>query len=131
MNYHVPRRLIYAFAASFFATGIPYWLIPYNQVNLPDALIAPGLIVVCFAALLMCLLDVVPFWKVTAVISATVPAVVIVRVIVEGVADPTSHNLWPFEVIIAIFVGFLCTLPGAAVGFLIAKLLDRKAGKIL
>jgi len=42
-----------AYLLAFLAAGIPYWLIPYHQVNLPSALISPGLLVVVLAALLL------------------------------------------------------------------------------
>ncbi|HET8700783.1 MAG TPA: hypothetical protein VFL97_03845 [Nitrococcus sp.] len=36
-------RLAIAFTASFLAVGIPYWLIPYGMLNLPEALLRPAL----------------------------------------------------------------------------------------
>lgn len=110
-----------AFAVSFLAVGLPYWLIPYKSVNLPDALIAPGLLVVCAAALLLRAHRIAPFWRTTAVIGAAVPAAVFARVIAEGLQDPTSHNLWPLEIIIAAVLGFICALAGAAAGSLAAR----------
>lgn len=112
--------IIPAFAVSFLAVGLPYWLIPYNRVNLPDALIAPELLVVCIAALLLRVFQAAPFWRTTAFIGAAVPAAVLARVIVEGLLDPTSHNLWPLEIIIAAFLGFVCALAGAIAGSLAA-----------
>jgi hypothetical protein len=38
--------------------------------------------------------------------------------------DPTSHNLWPIEVMIAMVVGMAIAWPGAAIG----ELLRRFAG---
>jgi hypothetical protein len=38
------------------------------------------------------------------------------RVVVDTSQDPTSHNLWPFEVGLAWFVGLLASLTGAALG---------------
>ena len=62
------------FVAGFFAVGVPYWLIPYNAINLPDAVIGAGLVVVAAAAALA-------------------------RVVVEGIQDSISHNLWPLAII--------------------------------
>ena len=114
---------ISACIAALAAVGIPYWVIPYNKVNLPDALLGPGLVVVCISSLLLCLYHIAPFWRATLIMGATVPGVVIIRVLVEGVRDPTSHNLWPFEVIIAGLVGVACAGPGAVAGVLLMKLL--------
>ena len=84
---------------SFFAVGVPYWMIPYNKLNLPNALITPGLFAVVFAALMLRAYGVASFWKVTGIVGASVPAAVLARVIWDGAHDPTSHNLWPFEIL--------------------------------
>lgn len=111
-----------AYLMSFLAVGIPYWLIPYHQVNLPSALIGPGLVLVVLAALGLRALSVASFWKITRVLGTTLAAAVLVRVIVEGIRDPSSHNLWPFEILIALLLGFACAVAGAAAGSLIARL---------
>jgi len=120
-----PNWLLVAFITSFFAVGGPYWLIPYNKVNVPDALIGPGLFLVGFSALLLRAYRVASFWQVTGFVGASVPAAVFARVVVEGAQDSTSHNLWPLEVIIASLVGFVCAITGSLIGSLIATLLAR------
>ena len=128
MNQIKPNLLSVAFVLSFLAVGIPYWLIPYNKVNLPSALIKPGLLVVVFAALLIRSHRATSFWRVVSIVGASVPAAVFARVIVDGVKDPSSHNLWPFEVIIALLMGFLCALAGAVAGSLVSTLVARRGG---
>ena len=120
--------LLTGFLASLLAVGIPYWVIPYSSVSLPDALIGFGVIVVILAALALRAWVTAPFWKTTLVIGASVPAVVLARVFVEATADPTSHNLWPLEITIAMGVGFAAALIGTVAGSLIAKLMPRRAG---
>jgi hypothetical protein len=114
-----------AFVASFLAVGVPYWLIPYNKISLPNTLITPGLLVVGFLALMLCLFRVDRFWKVIGIIGSSVPAAVLARVLVEIWEDPASHNLWPFEVIIALMLGLSCALAGTIVGSLAARLVRR------
>jgi hypothetical protein len=114
-----------AFVASFLAVGVPYWLIPYNKISLPDTLITPGLLVVGFSALMLYLFKVARSRKVIGIIGSSVPAAVLARVLVETWEDPTSHNLWPFEVIIALMLGLSCALAGAIVGSLFARLVRR------
>lgn len=47
------------------------------------------------------------------------------RVVVDGLRDPTSHNLWPFEVVFAVVFGFgLAFLAG-----LFGRLLRRMLGQ--
>lgn len=111
-----------AFLISFFAVGLPYWVVPYNQVNLPSTLIGPELIVIAVVALALQAKAIRPFWKTVKTIGSAPAAAVLARVIVEGLRDPSSHNLWPFEIIIAMALGFACSLAGAVIGNLIAKL---------
>ena len=120
-----------AFALAFFVVGIPYWLIPYNKINLPDALVTSSLLVVCAAALLLRFFIGIPFWKIVRIVGAAVPATVIARVVVECVQDPISHNLWPFEVVIAILVGFSCAASGSLIGLVLEKMLRANGGRHL
>ena len=114
--------------ASFLAVGIPYWCIPYGKVNLPGALLGPSLIVVVISALLLRIYGVAALWRVIWMLGGSAALAVMARVVVDGVRDPTSHNLWPFEVIIALVIGFACSASGAIAGSLIARLLPNRPG---
>ncbi len=116
-----------AFVASFLAVGVPYWLIPYSKISLPDALVAPGMLVVVLGALMLRSCGVASFWRVTSIVGASVPAAVFARVIADVAADPTSHNLWPLEIIIALPMGLAGALVGATAGSLFGKLAARRA----
>jgi hypothetical protein len=115
-----------AFLASFFAVGIPYWMISYGTIYLPNALYGPGLYVVGAAAFLLCVFRVAKVGRVAVIIGASVPAAVFARVVVEGVMDPTSHNLWPLEIIIALIAGLICSSAGSITGTLVAVLLPAQ-----
>lgn len=115
-------------AASFLAVGIPYWPIPYSNLNLPDAVLEPGLVVVAISALLLRIYGVAALWRVIWMVGGSVALAVMARVVVDGVRDPTSHNLWPFEIIIALVIGFACSASGAITGSLIARLLPNRPG---
>ena len=45
-------------------------------------------------------------WRVAAALPALAMGFVILRIIVDGMRDPTSHNLWPFEIL---QVGAVCS----------------------
>lgn len=47
------------------------------------------------------------------------------RVLVEVIADPTDHNLWPFEVAVAAGVGFGSGLVGASAGWLVGRIRNK------
>lgn len=113
------RNWLYlAFLAGVLAVGIPYWLMPYGQVSLPSALMTPALAVVVVAAFLARIGRTASFWRVVFVVGSAVPAAVFMRVVRDTTQDPTSHNLWPFEVIIALMVGLSCSLSGTLVGMI-------------
>ena len=120
--------LVAAFVLGFFAVGVPYWQTPYAKVSLPDTLYGAGLLVVGVLAAAARGFGKARLLAVILVVGASVPAAVLARVAVDTAKDPTSHNLWPFEFIIAALVGVLCASAGALVGSLPALLLtDRDA----
>jgi hypothetical protein len=115
---------VLAFVLCFLAVGLPYWSIPYTAVSLPDTLLTPALYLVGVAALLLA-------WRVRTSIARTVvfaggslPAAVAARIAVETSQDPTSHNLFPFELAFAIGVALMAALPGAVLGRLLARLMQ-------
>jgi len=102
--------------------GVPYWLTSYDQLNLPDGVLGAGLLVVVAAAALARAAGGRPFWRVLTVMGSAVPAVVMMRVIVDVFRDSTSHNLWPFELVIAVVVGGVAALAGTLLGSLMSLL---------
>lgn len=120
--------LAVAFVIGFLAVGLPYWQIPYAKVSLPNTLYGPGLLVVGVGAAATRAFGKARFLIVFFIVGAAVPLAVLARVAVETNKDPTSHNLWPFEFIIATGVGALCSSTGALLGSLpalVAKYKDK------
>ena len=115
-----------AFAIGFLAVGLPYWQIPYAKVSLPNTLYGSGLLVVGVGAAAARAFGKARFLMVFFIVGATVPLAVLARVVVETNKDPTSHNLWPFEFIIATAVGALCSSTGALLGNLPALFAKHK-----
>ncbi len=111
-----------AFVACFLAIGIPYWLTPSRLVSLPDSLPDLGLVAVGLAAFLLAVGAGTPVWRIVLVPAASVPAAVFARVAADGLRDPTSHNLWPLEVVIAAGVGLFYAFTGALVGGVSVKI---------
>ena len=62
-------------------------------------------------------------------VGAAVPAPILARIAVDTAKDPTTHNLWPFKVIIATVIGVLCSSAGTLVGCLPA-LFSRRNGTV-
>jgi hypothetical protein len=111
-----------AFLASMLVVGLPYWRIPYAQVSLPDAVWGWPLLVSAGLAGALVFTAAAGFWRSVLWVAASVPAAVMARVLVEGVADPSSHSLWPFELILAAGPGLVAGLLGALAGMLCRRL---------
>jgi hypothetical protein len=105
--------LFAAFVLAFFAFGAMHWTLPYSDVELPNSLIGAGLVLVVVAAVLARTRGRASFWITTLVVGAAAPAAIAARVIVDTATDPTSHNLWPFELVLAGVVGHTTAAVGA------------------
>jgi urea transporter len=108
--------LIAAFLLAFLVVGLPYWRVPYAQVSLPTTLYGYGLVCVGAAALVCRAFGRTPLWWTIGIVGASVPAAVTARVIVEVAMDPTDHNLWPFELVIAGWMGVAASGVGSLLG---------------
>jgi hypothetical protein len=128
MKLHSAILLALCFVAAFFAIGLPYWQVPYSQVSLPNTLYGFGLCAVLVLSMLLRFFGKPHFLATVAAMGFAAPAVVMFRIARETAVDPTSHNLWPFEVVIAGFVGFAVALAGALFGSFVALLIRRAAG---
>ena len=45
-------------------------------------------------------------WRIAAAAPVVMMALVVLRILVDAARDPTSHNLWPFEIVM--WGGFSC-----------------------
>ena len=113
------------FAAAFLAAGIPWWTAPYNHFTFSHPLSLLGcLAFVCIAAW-------VAGWTSLGlgrgglVVGGAVPCAVLARVVVETLRDPTSHNLWPFEVVFSGVFGFGAAYAAGLLGLLCRGLLKE------
>jgi len=115
-------RIIASVLAGVLACGVPLWPVPYRQVSMPENPSAStwlllGAVAGLIAGYLLRQRKRVPVLAVTAGFALGVVG----RVAVETANDPTSHNLWPFEVAIAGAIG----LVAAVLGVGLARLLQR------
>jgi CDP-diglyceride synthetase len=85
-----------------------------------------GLLVVGVLAAAACAFGKARLLTVIFTVGGAVPAPILARVVVDTAKGPTSHNLWPFEFIIAAVVGVCCSSAGALVGSLPARLSRHK-----
>jgi H+/Cl- antiporter ClcA len=104
----------------FLAGGLPLWPTPYNSIDLsnPEFLglwIVAGTIAGGFAAALSNL----SMHRSAALLGAGFGMAVLARVLFETIQDPTTHNLWPFEVAIGVAVGLLAGVAGTLLVYLV------------
>lgn len=121
------RRAAVVFAA-FLVCGVLLWPIPYSQVSLPGnpssgLLLLLGGAVGFVAAFLIRPGFAAPWLAVPMGFALAVLA----RVTVETSRDPTSHNLWPFEVVILGGIGLAAGLIGVTLARLIQRLAPARA----
>jgi hypothetical protein len=119
--------LLLAFIACYFAGGAFEWrgsYLDYLKKDLPlETLLLLGM-----AALLMSLIFGVQFGVSAFVIGSAYPAIVFTRVVLDGMKNPRNHNLWPFEIALAIGLAMGLTLPFAGLGALLHRFLHRGPG---
>jgi ABC-type branched-subunit amino acid transport system permease subunit len=117
------RTLVLASCAAFLVVGIPYWMKPLSGLSLPRDILGVPLVAVGVIAALACLVGRTGFWKTGLAMSASVPAAVMARVVCEVALDPGTHNLWPFELVLATGPALAAGFTGAAIGSLARRLL--------
>lgn len=122
------QRTALLFGVAFVVAALLYWPAFEAKRNLPDALYGAPLAVAAATALIDALLSRRPFVRSLWVGTAVLPAAVFARVVHDGLRDPTSHNLWPFEIAIAIGVGLPAALAGSVLGWLVLRVTGRGRG---
>jgi hypothetical protein len=118
-------RTALLFGVAFVVAALLYWPAFESKTNLPDALYGAPLAVAALTALADAVLSRRPFARALWIGAAVLPAAVFARVVYDGLRDPTSHNLWPFEIAIAVGVGLPAALAGAALGWLVLRVTGR------
>jgi hypothetical protein len=117
-----PLPLASAFVGTFFLVGIPYWTIPIQQLSLPDDLSMASLATSAVFAAIACTIGRQPAWAAGLAIAAGVLAVVMARVLVDVLGDSSSHNLWPFEIVLALGYALPAGCAGAGLCWLAKRI---------
>lgn len=116
-----------AFLPAFLIAGLSYWSIPLKQLSLPSSLSLAGYAAVFLCAYAARAFGRVPALAAIALAGAALPAVVIVRIVVDVARHPDTHGLAGIEVAIALFVGLACAVPGGLIGMLASPRRARAA----
>ena len=123
-----PRRVfawvsIAVAASCCLLAGVSYWTVPYNKLSLPDGLFGPGLVLAGCGALALQWWR-ADRWRATLLImTASMVAVVAVRIVIDLMRDSSRHNLLPFELAIAALCGAAVAAAGIGAGSLLRRCL--------
>jgi hypothetical protein len=112
----------FVFIAAFVGSGLPFWLTPYARIGEQTWAIAALVVVLPLAAGLR-LTGVAGLLATVTILPAAMLAANAVRIAVDTGVDPTSHNLWPLELILTLVAGLVAAVAGYVIGMLIAGVL--------
>ncbi|GLH68818.1 hypothetical protein GETHPA_03510 [Geothrix rubra] len=117
------RAFLGCLGLAFFAAGIPWWLAPYNRFSFSTPPAILGTLAFLGVAAWASGWTRLGLSKATVAAGAAVPLAVMARVIVDTLRDPTSHNLWPLEVVMMAVLGFGVAFAAALAGRLLRRVL--------
>lgn len=122
MNRNEVAAVCVVFGGSVLAVGIPYWAIAPDRLALPRDVQGIGLVIAAVLAAVACVVTRLRAWAAGLAAAAAAPTAVMLRVIVDVAGDPSTHNLWPFELVLAAGPGLVAGLMGAATGALVRRI---------
>jgi|SRR5688572_19257074 len=117
----IPWSSVVCAAVACLALGARYWSASYRELNLPSSLIRPELALVVALASWLQFVEPRRRLSTLALLALAPVATVIVRIAADLARDPTSHNLFPFELAIAGFVGAAAAGLGVGLGTLAGR----------
>lgn len=116
------KWLVSCFAAGLLLTGIPYWRLPYNANIFVDPAMLIGMVGLGIVTALLTSSGLAGLARAFWTMLAVFPAAVALRVVIETAQDPTDHNLWPFELVIAAIFSLVAVVPGLLVGLMLRRI---------
>jgi hypothetical protein len=108
--------LLIIFAVAVVSAGLPLWLLPYNEVEVPSIWILPGLMVILPLAVGTRLLELARTWTTVGILTGAMIVANLLRIMWDTAVDQTSHNLWPFELFLTTSAGVAFSLTGCVLG---------------
>jgi hypothetical protein len=109
------------------AIAVPYWSADYADVEGSGlgTFGAPAAAILGVAALALTGLHLGHKLEIAIALCVPAPLVVVGRVLIDTASDPTTHSLWPVEIVLAIGI----SLPPVLAGILIGWGMRRLAGR--
>ncbi|HLU38269.1 MAG TPA: hypothetical protein VK081_02720 [Planctomycetota bacterium] len=110
--------------------GVRYWSASYGDLHLPDDLLQPELGLVVVLAGWLRFAHPTRTTTTLALMALAPVGTVVVRIVIDLARDPTSHNLFPVELVIAAVVGLLAAGLGVGLGALARRLAPPATGAL-
>tara|TARA_R110000787_G_scaffold223423_5_gene331809 strand:+ start:115 stop:507 length:393 start_codon:yes stop_codon:yes gene_type:complete len=109
------------------AGGLSYWFNPYDEMSLLGISIYKLMGAGAFlgSLILTLILNEKP-WKIAILITTGIIIGIMCRIIFDGIIDSSTHNLLPFEIIIALFI----SVPSAFIGSYLSQLIKYVKSKM-
>jgi uncharacterized membrane protein YjjP (DUF1212 family) len=107
--------------------GLSYWFNPYDELSLLGISIYKLMGAGAFlgSLSLTLILNKRP-WEIALLITTGIMISIMCRIIFDGINDPSTHNLFPFEIIAALFI----SVPSAFIGSYLSVLLKFLKSKM-
>lgn len=105
---------------SVLTAGVPIWFTSYHTFT-NTKIIRVSAILTLLLALLFSLLTNDQNKKIFFILAAGFVSATIIKIIIDSISDPSTHNLLPFEIIYYAIIASLAALIGVGVGFVIKR----------
>ena len=114
------KRPLATIGLAFLGAAITHWYIPHEQVSMmAKSFIITWVVIAFVTGALGVMLMKRAVRESSLLVTTGFVLAVFLRVIFEILKDPTSHNLWPFEILITILIALPASMLGA---FLISSI---------
>lgn len=114
------------FLLALLGVGIPFWLIPYVDVMVPNSFFGPGLVLVWALAFYLRASGRAGFVYALNLMAMPIPAALMLRVVVEVLVEPARHNLWPLVLALCLVMGYAVSLTAVIAGHLVRRMGGRR-----
>jgi len=123
------QSLLLLLFVSFLAAGISnYWILPYGEIEILSTYFLTKwiavAIVIGFVSILLLQRKIIDTATITTIGFV---AAVFSRVIIDAIKDPSTHNLWPFEIFFTVLIVFPTSLLGSLLGTFFRKTRDTNS----
>ena len=101
--------------------GSAYWTASYSDLDIASIGL-PLYLIACVPVVVLRAVRAAPYVMASLALPAGLVFAVMARIAIDVTSDPTSHNLWPIEIVIAGVVGLFWGFVAAGVGELVLRL---------